>query len=503
MKKNIVIVHYNTPYLTECLVRSINLFVSDAVIYIFDNSNKDPFTARFDNVTILDNTKGQIIDFDKWLEKYPRKHLSHGRVNGWGSAKHCYSVERCMEILNDNFILLDSDVILKKDLSDLFNDKYIYCGEIITQPNSTINRVLPFITFINTKMCKENNIHYFDDRYMHGLANTTINSKSDYYDTGAGFYLLADKMEHKEIKCDDYVTHYGHGSWDKKSEKKTISPIEWLSINKNNWSNEKNKNVIYTCITGKYDTLLDPTYITEGFDYICFTDNEDFKSKIWDIRPLPKETEELSQVKKQRYVKLNPHKLLHEYDISIWVDGNVSINGDLNEFINSTIKKEISVYVPQHPSRNCIYAESKAVISMKKDKKEIVDPQMKRYEEEGFPKNYGLLQSNILLRKHNESDCIRLMEAWFDELKENSHRDQLSFNYVLWKNSDINVVYMDKFIYKSKWFKWNLGHKKYKTNNKSVISDTRKRIEERKHEFKRQLELKRQHRLSTQNIGIY
>ena len=503
MKKNIVIVHYNTPYLTECLVRSINLFVKDAVIYIFDNSDKDPFTARFDNITILDNTKGQIIDFDKWLEKYPRKHLSHGRVNGWGSAKHCYSVERCMEILNDNFILLDSDVILKKDISDLFDDKYIYCGEVIIQPNSIIKRVLPFITFINTKMCKENNIHYFDDRYMHGLSNTSINPKSDYYDTGAGFFLLADKMMHKDIKCDDYIIHYGHGSWDKKSEKKIISPSDWLSVNKNNWSNEKNKKVIYTCISGKYDALIDPLYITKGFDYVCFTDNEDFKSKIWDIRPLPKETEGLSQVKKQRYVKLNPHKLLSEYDISIWVDGNVSIKGDLNEFIDSVIKDDISVYVPQHPSRNCIYAESKAVISMKKDKKENVEPQMKRYETEGFPKNYGLLQSNILLRKHNEKDCIRLMEAWFNELKDNSHRDQLSFNYVLWKNSDINIIYLDKLIYKSEWFKWNLGHRKYIPNNKNTAYDIRKRIEERKEEFKKQLELKRKQRVTTQSIGIY
>ena len=104
MKKNIVIIHYNTPYLTECLVRSINLFIKNAVIYIFDNSDKDPFIKRFDNVIILDNTKGQIIDFDKWLEKYPKRKSSNGRVNNWGSAKHCYSVEKCMEILNDNFI---------------------------------------------------------------------------------------------------------------------------------------------------------------------------------------------------------------------------------------------------------------------------------------------------------------------------------------------------------------------------------------------------------------
>ena len=125
MKKNILIIHYNTPYLTECLVRSINLFVEGATIYIFDNSNEKPFTAKFDNVTVFDNTKGQIINFDKWLEKYPNKKKSGGRLNKWGSAKHCYSVEKCMELINDGFILLDSDVLLKKDISNLIDDKTI------------------------------------------------------------------------------------------------------------------------------------------------------------------------------------------------------------------------------------------------------------------------------------------------------------------------------------------------------------------------------------------
>jgi hypothetical protein len=77
MDKNILIVHYNTPYLTECLVRSINLFVKDAKIFIFDNSTEKPFTAKFDNVTIFDNTKGQIINFDKWLSNYPNRKMYH------------------------------------------------------------------------------------------------------------------------------------------------------------------------------------------------------------------------------------------------------------------------------------------------------------------------------------------------------------------------------------------------------------------------------------------
>ena len=462
MKKNFVIIHYNTPSLTECLVRSINLFVDDAIIFIFDNSDKDPFTAQFSNVSILDNTKGEIIDFDKWLTNYPNRYKSNGRVNSWGSAKHCYSVEKCMEIIKEDFILLDSDVLLKRDVSSLFNKVNLYCGEIITQPRSTIKRVSPFICYINTEMCIKNNVHYFNEDYMHGLCNAR---GGDSYDTGAFFYLACYGYKHKPINVSDYIVHYGHGSWDKKEEEPKITSDDWLKLNKKYWSGEKNTKVVYTCITGDYDTVINPKYITEGFDYICFTDNEELTSSVWDIRPLPSETEGLSQIKKQRYVKTNPHKLLHDYDLSIWVDGNVEIKSNLNEFIDEYINDDCSIYVPQHPNRDCIYDEAVAVIGLKKDTEENVNPQIERYENEGFPRNYGLLQSNILLRKHNSEDCIKLMEEWFNEIKNGSHRDQLSFNYVLWKNDEINVVYMDKQICQSEWFNWLKYHKKNVTNN--------------------------------------
>lgn len=481
MKKRFVIIHYNTPLLTECLVRSINHFIKDAIIYIFDNSDKDPFTAFYDNVLILDNTQGQIIDFDKWLEKYPNRNRSNGRDNRWGSAKHCYSVEKCMEIIHEPFVLLDSDVLLKQDCSDLFNDDYIYCGEVITQPKSTVKRVLPFICFINTVKCKENNVHYFDENYMHGLCCNNKNKFSDRYDTGGAFFIHSENFQHKDIKWEDYVVHYGSGSWNKKGLIHSMSPTVWVNHYKEYWSMEKNKKVVYTCITGGYDGLITPSYITSGFDYVCFTDDETLTSEIWDIRPLPNETEGLSQVKKQRYVKLTPHKHLSEYDISVWVDGNVDVKGDLNKFLEETLKDDCSVYVPQHPTRNCIYDEASAVIRMRKDKQENVKPQIDRYKTEGFPKKYGLLQSNIMIRKHNEKDCIRLMETWFEELKDGSHRDQLSFNYACWKNDDVKIIYLDKNIWKSNWFKWNCTHAKKKVfNQKSVNTNPIKQIKEEK-----------------------
>ena len=498
--KNIVIIHYNTPHLTECLVRSINMFVKDAIIFIFDNSDKYPFTTEFDNVVLMDNTKGQIINFDKWLENYPKKERSPGSSNKWGSAKHCYSVEKCMELIDENFVLLDSDVLLKKDISNLYDERAVYIGEVVTQPRSTIKRVLPFICFINVEMCKRYGKHYFDHDYMHGLAYSKNNPRSDSYDTGAGFYVNTLDLPHMDIVCDDYVTHYGHGSWNKEGYTYNYTAEEWLLANKKYWSNMKNNKVVYTCITGGYDSLVEPRYITPGFDYICFTDNPSVTSSTWDIRPMPQGLENLSKVKQQRYVKINPHKILSEYEISIWVDGSVTIKGNLEELLDLTLTGNTSVYVPQHPSRKCIYEESKAVLGMKKDVKEIVNPQMEKYKAEGFPKNYGLLQSNILIRIHNDENCIKLMEAWFNELKDNSHRDQLSFNYVLWKNNNnnINVVYLDKGICKSEWFFWNSKHKKVE---KPQVVNTKERIENLKKAFKEMTE--RKGKMTTFNVNIY
>lgn len=214
-----------------------------------------------------------------------------------------------------------------------------------------------------------------------------------------------------------------------------------------------NKKVVYTCITGGYDDLIDPIYVTEGFDYVCFTDNLLLKSNIWQIRPLPKEVESLSQIKRQRYIKINAHKVLSEYDLSIWVDGNIRLGDDLNKFMDEYgIDLKSSIYVPEHPGRNSIYQEYYAILSYRKDTEERMKPQIDRYKAEGFPENYGLLQSRILIRQHNNPDCIKLMEAWFNEVKNGSHRDQLSFNYAAWKNQDVKFVYIDKNVYQTQYF---------------------------------------------------
>lgn len=314
-------VHFNTPDLMDALIKSIDMHVPNYHLYIFDNSDKFPYKTTHPNITILDNTRGQIIDFDKWLQQYPNRFKSGGKVNNWGSAKHCYTIQKCMDLINENFILLDSDVLLKKDISPLFDEHYIYVGQSQTQPKSTIYRVLPYLCFINNKLCKLKNITYFDPNYMHGLHYIKNNKIADSYDTGGAFYQHTRKQHFKEINIDDYIVHYKGGSWSETEQTMhgiKISAQVWLTQNKKYYTrinNNKNKKVIYTCITNNYDTLK-PITKKAGWDYICFTDSN-IKSDYWQIKPLPKEVETLPANKKQRFVKLNPHLFLPQYDLSI------------------------------------------------------------------------------------------------------------------------------------------------------------------------------------------
>jgi len=59
--------------------------------------------------------------------------------------------------------------------------------------------------------------------------------------------------------------------------------------------------VIYTAITGNYDSLTVPV-ISEGWKYICYT-TEDIKSDVWEIVKVPKEKD---SVKQARRIKIVP-----------------------------------------------------------------------------------------------------------------------------------------------------------------------------------------------------
>lgn len=151
----IYICNYNTTELTIALIYSIlkNLKSFDYIINVFDNSDKIPFKLDkfYDKINVIDNTNGKFIDFDK-VVKENSNHSSS--PNNHASLKHCYTIDYIIQFSCQNFLLFDSDTILKQDI-DFIDDSFITCASVCKQEPTYKNKFYPFIQYFNVNLIKK------------------------------------------------------------------------------------------------------------------------------------------------------------------------------------------------------------------------------------------------------------------------------------------------------------------------------------------------------------
>ena len=239
MKKTVAIIHYNTPELTMAAIGSLLKNGGGPFrVVVFDNSDQRPFECAT-NVQVFDNTRGQIIDFDKELEKYPERDRSIGCAKGceFGSVKHMLTVQKLWELLPQGFVLMESDILIKKNIDEFFNEQYSvygYCQK--AQPHNPfgIGRMLPMLCWMNVPMLTREGAKYFDPTRTYGLLPGGRQNRNNWYDTGA--VLLEDilakrprlKGYHRDIR--EFVEHYGSGSWQNNDVNQQMA---WLDAHKN------------------------------------------------------------------------------------------------------------------------------------------------------------------------------------------------------------------------------------------------------------------------------
>ena len=164
-QKTAAIVHYNTPELTQATILSLRKHGGMLWrVVVFDNSDKRPFTTTLEGVEIIDNTKGQIIDFEQELAKYPNRQNRFAKVSGYGSVKHMLSVQYLWSVLPDGFVLMDSDILLTRDINFLWNEQFAACGKVewFERNSKEKNRLCPFLCYMNVPKLTANGARYFD-----------------------------------------------------------------------------------------------------------------------------------------------------------------------------------------------------------------------------------------------------------------------------------------------------------------------------------------------------
>jgi len=219
----------------------------------------------------------------------------------------------------------------------------------------------------------------------------------------------------------------------------------------------KKKIVIYTCVTGNYDNLLEPIFISSNINYVVFTDI-DIKSNVWIKKSIPEKLKNMNNPMINRYIKLHPYEFLNDYDYAMYIDGNVHVLDNVLPMFNS-LNLDYGISMHNHYLRNDVYDEANNCIKFKKGNKKYIKIQMKNYKENGFPNNYGLLEATIIVSDLNNVVAKGIFNDWWSELiGSKSMRDQLSLPYVLWEKN----ITIDKI--------GTLGNNEYANENFFIIS---------------------------------
>lgn len=306
MKQTIATVHFNTPELTECMILSIRKHGCYWPVVVFDNSDKLPFTKKMPGVTVIDNTKGQYVDFDAELAKFPDRNpaFCSGEAK-WPSAKHMMSIQKLFDLIPDGFILAESDILVNTNISFLWEEQYAAVGgrQHITRQAP---RLLPMLCYLNVPLLVKHGAKYFDDKRTFGLLADKDDPRN-WYDTGA--VLLEDIVNTKPYlvgklysKISNYYEHYRHGSW---RGQENVTPHRWLRQHRDLWEmprTEIESEKTAVCAMGRMENRYAVEFVKHyqslGFDKVFIYDNN---------RPDEQKFEEvLDKFVKSGYVEIIP-----------------------------------------------------------------------------------------------------------------------------------------------------------------------------------------------------
>jgi hypothetical protein len=188
------------------------------------------------------------------------------------------------------------------------------------------------------------------------------------------------------------------------------------------------RRVVYTVLVGGFDSLLPPACREPEVDYIAFADVPQAVPVPWQARPLA--SLQRNPRMTARWHKVHPHRLLPDYDQSLYLDANILIKDRILPLFDEALREQ-PLALFRHPARDCAYEEAEAVKRMRYDDRAIVDAQMAFYRAHGVPPHAGLHFGGVQFRRHLDPKVADLLEDWWRQLKIFSHRDQLSLDFML------------------------------------------------------------------------
>jgi len=196
--------------------------------------------------------------------------------------------------------------------------------------------------------------------------------------------------------------------------------------------------VVYTAIYGGKDTLKTPLCIEKNARYVCFTDDKDQRSSLWDVRYVPGDSDN-PNLNAKRF-KVKAHEFFPEVNRSVWVDGSIRICGPVAALAMSEPLGETPISGFAHPRSKTVFDEAANVLRCHREDPAVLQRLLSWYKSVGYsPNGNAFLENNCLIRAHNEQRCIETMADWWQMILKWTCRDQMTLAYVGDKHHSIRA----------------------------------------------------------------
>ncbi len=211
------------------------------------------------------------------------------------------------------------------------------------------------------------------------------------------------------------------------------------------------KKVIYTVITNRYDHLFPSLTKQDGWDMICFTDDESLTGEGWQVRPIPQFIQNQADgdpVKTARLVKLLPHLFLEEYDYSLYLDANRLLSqkadvftGDCEDDIVCLGSMHVDAYAAveklffeeevKQEDAELMFSQPKPLEDWQKN---MIEGLVAQWQKDGLPEYSGCPGTAVMGRCHNRPSVIQVMESWAEHVQNGLIIDEIAFPHACHKH---------------------------------------------------------------------
>jgi len=185
--------------------------------------------------------------------------------------------------------------------------------------------------------------------------------------------------------------------------------------------------VVYSAVIGGKDhPRLQPQ--EEGVRYVLFTDTP-VEVEGWEniVIPIHRNTRRTA-----RKVKVLSHKYFPDADYTIWIDGNMQLTEKPSYYVKKYMHT-LAIACRPHPAWHCIYEEANQINLRRYEDTDVLVSWVKKLINENYPENNLLGETGLLVRNMAFYAMEEFENLWWECIEAYSQRDQLSFDYVMWR----------------------------------------------------------------------